>query len=184
MIAKRGIGYMMTHPLFGIGVNNFPMAEGTISERAKEWRPEEAGIRWAAAHNSYIQVGAEMGIPGLVLWCSLVIGGVVVCWRLRRRTRAWRVGDPEQRLIHRFTEILPLSIIGFGASAFFVSFAYMDPVYILAAYVTGLYVAVEAIQRRETAARAQGAGAGGSVPASGPGNARPTRGTRRGRRPW
>jgi len=32
-------------------------------------------------------------------------------------------------------------MIGFAVTSFFVSFAWMDPVYVLAAFLTGLYVA-------------------------------------------
>lgn len=143
MLAKRGIGYMMSYPLSGIGISNFGRAEGTISQLAKDWRPDMPGIKESAAHNSYLQVGAEMGFPALALWSGLVVGLVVSCWRLRRRLRGqWATGDNDQRLLYRFSETLPFSIIGFGVSAAFVSFAYLDPVYILAAYVTGMHVAV------------------------------------------
>lgn len=40
------------------------------------------------------------------------------------------------------TSFLPLAMIGFAVTAFFVTFAWMDPLYILAALTTGLYVAV------------------------------------------
>src|SRR5204863_417492 len=68
----RGLGYMLDHPLVGIGINNFERAEGTISDKA---RRSFAGdpIRWTAPHNSFVQVGAELGFPGLILWSSLII---------------------------------------------------------------------------------------------------------------
>ena len=149
MIAKRGIGYMESYPLFGVGINNFPRAEGTISERAQDWNPAMAGVRWIAPHNSYIQVGAEMGFPGGVLWTSLLVGGIVSCWRLRRRTGGrLAVSSDDQKLLRWFSETLPLSLVGFGVSAAFVSFAYLDPIYILAAYVTGMNVAFRAVEQR------------------------------------
>jgi len=142
-IWERGMHYMWTHPLFGVGIANFGRAEGTISELAKNFQPGEAGIRWAAPHNSFIQAGAELGIPGLVLWSSLVFGGIAACIRLRKRLPgAWLHGDQEQRFLYLTSVYLPISFLGFAVTAFFVSFAYLDPIYILAAYVVGLHRSV------------------------------------------
>src|ERR1051325_4831582 len=68
---ERGLGYMTSYPVFGVGVRNFPVAEGTISPQA---RRQERGlpVRWGAAHNTYIQIGAELGIPGLLLFLGLL----------------------------------------------------------------------------------------------------------------
>ncbi len=143
-VAKRGIGYMMMYPVFGIGTNNFPMAEGTISERAKQFRPGDPGIRWMAPHNSYLEAGAEMGIPGGLLWAGLVLGGIVAMYRLSRRLpRSWLHGDTEERFLYQAAMYLPVGITGFAFSAFFVSFTYLDPVYILAALMVGVYLSVD-----------------------------------------
>lgn len=138
----RGLGYMLDHPLVGIGINNFERAEGTISDKA---RRSFAGdpIRWTAPHNSFVQVGAELGFPGLILWSSLIIGGIVGMVRMRRRLpRAWLQGDAEERFLYLATIHLPLALVGFAIPAFFLSFAYSDIVSILAAFVAGVYVSV------------------------------------------
>ncbi len=143
-IAKRGVGYMLSYPIFGIGVANFPMAEGTISTKARR-RAYGTGLRWAAAHNSYLEAGAEMGIPGLVLWLILVFGGLIAMIRLRMRIPAsWARGDPEHQFIYMAARYLPITIVGFAVTSFFVSFAYMDPIYLIAAFMTGLYSSVRA----------------------------------------
>ena len=84
-IAKRGVGYMIGHPLFGVGVANFERAEGTISPIANERNMAGLSVEWIAPHNTYVQVGAELGIPALVIWLSLLLGGTVGLWRVRRR---------------------------------------------------------------------------------------------------
>jgi O-antigen ligase len=147
-VTERGIGYMLRYPLFGVGIDNFGRAEGTISERAQNRRPGGPGIRWTAPHNSFLQAGAELGIPGLLLWSSLVFGGIISMRRMHRRLpRAWARGDPEERLLYFSTVYLPVALIGFGATAFFVSFAWLEPIYFLAALVTGVYVSVRERQR-------------------------------------
>jgi len=139
----RGLSYMRSYPLFGIGIGNFGRAEGTISERARNWAPGEAGIKWTAPHNSFVEAGAELGVPGLVLWSSLVFGGIVAMRRLRRRLpKGWASGTPDERFLFLATTYLPVSLVAFGVSAAFVSFAFLDPIYILAALMTGTYVCV------------------------------------------
>ena len=141
-IWSRGMGYMMDYPLFGVGIDNFRRAEGTISPKAKNRLPG-SGIVFTAPHNSFVQVAAELGIPGFLLWSSLVLGGIVGMFRLHRRLpREWADGDAEERYLFLATVYLPASMIGFAVTASFVSFAYLDPIYILAAMLTATYVSV------------------------------------------
>ena len=70
-IWKRGVGYMFRHPVFGVGPGNFQAAEGTLSPFASR-QEFGIGVRWNAAHNSYIQIGAELGIPGLVMFVGII----------------------------------------------------------------------------------------------------------------
>ncbi len=151
-IARRGLGYMLQRPFFGVGIFNFQLAEGTISEKARYHVPGTP-ILWSAPHNTYVQVGAELGIPGLVLWLILVFGGIVAMHRLRSRMpRHWARGDPEERFLYLTAMYLPVAIVGFAVTSAFVSFAYLDPIYILAALMTGLYVSVEAKLKAHPAA--------------------------------
>jgi O-antigen ligase len=137
-VFQRGIGYMMTNPITGIGVDNFPRAEGLISERARERMAGSAGIKWSAAHNSFLQAAAEMGIPGLVLFGGLVMGSAVSVLRLRRTLpRAWLKGRGEERFIYLATMYIPVALLGFAAAGVFVSFAYADLVYVLCAFAAG-----------------------------------------------
>lgn len=150
---ERGIGYMVNNPVTGIGINNFPRAEGTTSDQAERVQldPSAAGrIKWSAAHNSFLQAGAEMGIPGLLLFSSLVFGGMIAMMRLRKRLPSWWArGDPQERFMYHLALYLPVSLLAFAVTGFFVSFAYLDPIYILAAFMAGLYVSVEAKLRAE-----------------------------------
>jgi O-antigen ligase len=154
-VAKRGLGYMFTHPIFGLGINSFWRAECVEGEKV-ETHVLGTGIRCTPPHNSYVQAGAELGIPGLVLWCSLVFGGMVSCVRLRRRLpRAWLKGDAEERFLYQATLYLQLAFIGFAVCAFFLTFAWLDIIYILAAYLGGLHVAILEKQGRNGPAAPQ-----------------------------
>jgi O-antigen ligase len=150
----RGLGYMMSSPVTGIGIGNFGRAEGSLAGPTMSSKTEIGRIKWSASHNSFIQVGAEVGFPALLLWSSLVFGGLVSMRRLRRRMpSSWARGDPEQRFLYGATVYLPVALIGFAVTASFVSFAYQDPIYVLAVYLAGMYVSVGARLRQDTMLR-------------------------------
>jgi hypothetical protein len=141
-VALRGLGYMAAYPVFGIGINNFGMAEGTISSKART-HVAGTGIRWTAAHNSYIQVAAELGPLGLGLFLWLLHAGIVGVRRMWHWIpRSWEHGDAEQRYLFFACRFLPVAFVGFAVPAFFVSFAYLTPLYFLAAFMTGFFVLV------------------------------------------
>lgn len=174
-LTLRGIDYMLENPVFGLGLHNFQRAEGTISERARNFTPGDPGVKWSAPHNSYIQAGAELGIPGLILWSSLVFGCLVGVRRLKKRLpERWRHGDAEERFLFHAALYLPVSIFGFAITAAFVSFAWIDVIYVLGAFVCGLYLAVEKKHRRE-AGPSGGRTRSRSPRAPGPGQSRRSR---------
>jgi O-antigen ligase len=144
-VFMRGMGYMVRNPLTGLGINNFGRAEGQLSSRAaeRELDPSLAGVKWSAAHNSFLQAASEMGVPGLILFSMLVFGSIVQCMRIRRRMPVhWFKGDDEERFLYYTSVYLPVALIGFAVGGFFVSFAYLDLVYVLAAFVAGLQASV------------------------------------------
>lgn len=157
-IARRGIEYMRMYPVFGVGINNFPMAEGTISDKTRNLLPGN-GIRWTAPHNSFVQAGAETGLVGLGLWISLVVANLMIPLRLARRIpRAWRKGTADQRFLAFAALYVPIAQIGFAVTAFFVSFAWLEPLYFLSALVASLVM----ITRRELRAVTSAVGVRGS----------------------
>ncbi len=112
---KRGLAYMIDSPVLGVGGQNFAVAEGTISPLAR-LQQRGRGVRWGAAHNTFIQVGAELGVPGLLLFIGLIATAFM---SLRRVTR----------LAGRS---------GFVTGSFFLSLAYHDILYTLLAFTLAL----------------------------------------------
>lgn len=158
-VFKRGVNYTIRHPFTGLGIENFARAEGTISDRAiaQARDPSLPGIKWSAAHNSFLQAAAELGIPGLIIFTSLVLIGVINPIRLRRSMPpGWIKGSSEERFLYLTSVYLPVSFIGFIAAGFFVSFAYMDLIYVLSAFNVGLTVALQDYySRRDVGASSQ-----------------------------
>src|SRR2546422_9855684 len=89
-IWERGLNYMAGRPVLGVGAGNFPVAEGTISPLAR-LQERGIGVRWGAAHNSFLQVGAELGIPGLLLFIGLI---ATTFMSLRRAARCALTRSP------------------------------------------------------------------------------------------
>ena len=153
-LAQRGFGYMLRYPLTGVGIDNFNKAEWQISSMAQELGRQK-GIRGAAAHNTWVQIGAELGVTGLVLWLSLLFGTIFAVARTRKQLPvSWKRGPPDQRLLYSLSFYLPLAIWAFAVPSTFVSHAYMDPMYYLAALSAGYLVAVRRELQKERSLRA------------------------------
>lgn len=132
-IWSRGIGYMLQNPVFGLGPLNFQVAEGTLSPLA-ERQQYGIGVRWNAPHNSFVQIGAELGVVGLAIYAAFIISAFVA---LRRSGG----GEPESGApqdAQALTPALTASLMGFVIGSFFLSLAYSEMLYTLVALAVGL----------------------------------------------
>jgi O-antigen ligase len=115
-IWQRGIGYMLQNPVMGVGLNNFTEFEGQTMQANR--------VRgaWLTAHNMFVQIGAELGIPGLLLLGGILLTAgryAVIGWM----TRAQPGSHPE----------MLLALMAVGVSGLFLSLAYSDLVAFTAA---------------------------------------------------
>src|SRR5260221_14409019 len=133
-IWRRGVGYMLGNPVFGVGPGNFSVAEGTLSPFADR-QQFGIGVRWYAPHNRFVQVGAELGVPGLGLFVG-IIASAFVALRRSGRGRGER-GGPDQVPVE-LTQALTASLIGYVVGAFFLSLAYAELLYTLIALAVGV----------------------------------------------
>jgi len=138
-IWKRGLGYMLQSPVFGVGADNFETAEGTLSPLAIR-QQFGRGVRWTAAHNSYIQIGAELGFPGLLFFLAALASGFTALVG-PQRSAGGEGGLPDRTSALR--QALVSSLIGFVVGAFFLSLAYHEIAYTLMALAVGLRKVVD-----------------------------------------
>jgi O-antigen ligase len=121
-IWKRGVVYMFDHPFLGVGAGNFATAEGTLSPRAY-LQKYNIGIKWSAAHNAFVQIGAELGFPGLFFFVA-----AIACSMLAVR----RAGSEEvtrNRELRVLADLCSIGLCGFVVGAVFLSVAYDDVLY-------------------------------------------------------
>jgi O-antigen ligase len=111
-VLKAGLHIAASHPVLGVGV-------GCYREANERYAPE-LGER--DAHNTYVSLAAETGLPGLLLWLGLV-GSVLAQVRSRR---AQLVAD--DRLIQVLW--IERAVIGFLIAGFFISFANLTVFYL------------------------------------------------------
>jgi probable O-glycosylation ligase (exosortase A-associated) len=140
-IWERGIGYTLDNPIFGVGPGNFPAAEGRLSPFANRAQ-FGYGVRWNAPHNSYLQIAAETGIPGFVLFLMMVGSALAALRRLGRKNGD--APDAEHRVM---AQTLNASFVGFLVGAFFLSLAYSEILYTLLAMTVALQKIAQ--QRRD-----------------------------------
>ena len=122
---KRGVNIMMTHPILGVGVGNFYTAEG--------YSHMDIGGKWSSAHNSFLEIGAELGFPGLVCFCYIILSSLMGLRKL---------GSFKHKITFNnfvaFQFSLVSSWIGFIVIGFFLSNAYSSIFY----FLTGLSCAL------------------------------------------
>ena len=112
-ILKNGWHIFTDHPFFGVGI-------GCYNEANARYAPK-LGRR--DAHNTYLSLAVEMGLPGLVLWLGLV-GSVLAQVRRRRLTI-----EADDRTIQIMW--LERAIVGVLVAALFASYSGITIFYLL-----------------------------------------------------
>lgn len=134
-IWERGIFYMKSRPLTGVGLNAFPIAEGTLSPLADR-QMFARGVRWSAPHSVYVQIGAELGILALLVFVGTLLSAVVQAGRLARD--AARRGE---RAVAALARAQAAGIVGFAISGAFLSQAYAPFLFVSLGALVGLDLA-------------------------------------------
>jgi len=78
-VLGQALKISLQHPLLGVGMGNFMYAANDEFEKVGQ-RPA-----WRGAHNSYLQVSSELGIPAFLIYCALLVHSGRASYRLARR---------------------------------------------------------------------------------------------------
>jgi O-antigen ligase len=135
---KRGLGYMAARPVLGVGVSGFFVAEGTLSPRARARQFTGGALKWSAPHNSFVQAGAELGVPGLAAFVWLLAAAYRAA-RSREGSRPPGAPAPPATVLG---QALAASLVGYVVTAFFLSQAYAAFLYTLLGLVIAFAISV------------------------------------------
>lgn len=108
---KIGMRLMLANPLTGVGVERF--YEGVGRDRQERGLPS---AKWQAAHNSFVQIGAETGIVGMILF-------ILMSWKVFSITGHIIAQSKSENLI-KISEMMRAGFIGHLVCAMFLSQAY------------------------------------------------------------
>lgn len=117
-IQKTAFRIFQDHPLAGIGLGCYPWANNLYARKL--------GLR--DTHNTYLNLAAELGIPGLVLWLGLIASVFRHWWRAKAALRQAGERQGRDRMCAVWIERV---IIGFLVSALFGSYSGITMLYLV-----------------------------------------------------
>jgi probable O-glycosylation ligase (exosortase A-associated) len=115
---KRSIFIAATHPLFGVGMDNYILYSNTNH----------------ASHNAYTQVASEMGMAGFLIYVWFLLSPLAPLRRLERVHRT----EGHKSLAYYLAIGMQASLVGYLVVSFFASVAYLWYAYYLVAYAVCL----------------------------------------------
>ncbi len=132
-ILKRGVVTFARHPLTGIGLGTFHII--SIKERR--------------AHNSYLEIAAELGTLGLLAYLLLLFNPLKALWKIESET----VSALDRRDFENYVLSVGLqaTLVAYYANSFFASIQYQWFAYFPLAYA----IALRRIYQREQTIREQ-----------------------------
>jgi putative inorganic carbon (hco3(-)) transporter len=111
---KRSLFVLVHHPLLGVGLNNYVLFSNTDH----------------ATHNAYTQVGAEVGVPAMIVYVMFLLASLKPLREIAQETKE---ADPKSRFRY-LAAGFEASLIGYMVASFFASVAFLWYLYYLVAY--------------------------------------------------
>jgi putative inorganic carbon (HCO3(-)) transporter len=79
-IWRRAVYLMRDFPYTGVGLNTFPY----VGDAMYPYPSQGLSARVPHAHNNLLQVGVDLGIPGLIAYVGLLAAFTLCAWRVHR----------------------------------------------------------------------------------------------------
>jgi O-antigen ligase len=148
-IWQNGLSIVKQRPFLGVGAQQFPEAEATLSDLGRE-RAESGGrqLPWQAAHNSYISVAAETGVFGFALFVSLLLTTIGTALLMIREARVNGSGE-----LAALSRALAIAFAGYAVGAFFLTAEYKSILYLNIGCVLAVRKLLKLSQANASAAR-------------------------------
>ena len=137
---KAGVMATLTHPIWGVGPGQFDQYHwgelNKISDR---------GHMWIKTHNTYLEMSADNGLPGLMLYLLFIWTTFRAITRVRKATISQ--SSPNLQLGYQVALCLESALVFFAITAFFMTVEVHPYMFILA----GAAVAAERLTQVELA---------------------------------
>ncbi len=130
---ENGVKMLAAHPLVGVGIGAFPIAHGYFSNSKIHIAP----------HNSFVQITAELGLPGMTLFLAIILTAFGYARKARRLARE----APADEGIAWIGAAVQVSFIGFIVSGALLSHAYSPIFCFLAGISASLAARCKAYER-------------------------------------
>jgi O-antigen ligase len=140
-IWKVGMRISQDYPLTGVGLGVYPYVHARYAEMPI-FKPTARGLR--DTHSTYINVLAETGLPGLLIFLALLISSFMHADRIRRRIRLSHPREAQQLLY------LELGIGCFLIAGIFGTYAHLGFLYL---YLALLYAMAETSMEQAAVSR-------------------------------
>ena len=114
----RSIQLTIEHPLVGVGPGMFMVAENELAQ--EEGRAKGA---WHVTHNTYTQLSSELGIPGALLFMTVLVWSYTGLSPIRKRGAT--------KMIRDAAVLLQVCFVIVAVSAVFLSLGYGGLLYVL-----------------------------------------------------
>ena len=124
-------------PMTGVGLGAYPEAHYIYAQRP-EFNPTARGKR--DTHSTYLNILAEMGLPGLILFGLVVALPLMKAEQVRRRIKATHPARAQQ------LRYFVLGMIGYLVAGIWGSYGALVPTYL---YLSLVFVAALVLQERE-----------------------------------
>ena len=142
-LAKAGVSMMEEHPLFGIGLGQFKSVEFHYNPVLTYLEPDPK-----IAHDTYVQLGAEGGIPTLALYVAILLLTLSTCRRAEELP-----GLPEE--LSMLALSFQIGLIGIMVAEFFLTAQYIKEVWVLISLAPNLYAISLQVAGKTVAAKAE-----------------------------
>jgi len=125
---KRGIGMIIDNPLIGAGIGQYRVAEGLQHQGKSGWK-------WSTAHNSYLQIGVDLALPGLIVYLMMLAKSIVVARKLQLTSGPFG----STPFLLATASGLEVGFYGYCVCSIFLSQAYSSVLFYFLALITALY---------------------------------------------
>jgi O-antigen ligase len=135
-MAKDALLLTIQNPLFGVGPGMFAVAQHTHSQSQGQRKGS-----WLGTHNTYLQISSESGLPGFIIFLSILAW----CWgRLSRVIRLYGpFTDTHGRKVHMLAYSLRLFILISTVFFFFEHIGYAPFLPVITGLISGFVLSAE-----------------------------------------